>query len=175
MSIAALAITGCKKDDVQPSGGNNGGINGGHIPAEASGQWLHGTFAMADYWAYDGSYLGNPFTQSVAFDFNTNGTYEMYYAGQTNNWGCITNAFSYYKGYAVFSDSMFVVYPQQGRYRGYYSCSPQYNFDRAALTSELKVDTFYYSFQTDTNNIKWMIVKFNPTDSFPSYFKATNW
>lgn len=175
--LSLVLLAACKKEeDVQPSGGGNPVNNPtGNVIPEAVGQWLHGTFAMADYWAYDGSYVGNPFSQSVAFDFKSDGTYEMYYAGETTDFSCVTNAFSYFKGYTVFTESSFIVHPQQGRFRGYYSCTPQYNFDRPAAASELHTDTFYYHFETDANSQEWMVVGFTPNDSFPSYFKATNW
>jgi hypothetical protein len=81
------------------------------------GQWLHGNFSMTEYWAYDGSYVGNAFEQSIAFDFNADGSYEQYYAAQTNDWGCSTQAFSYSKGTVVFTDSSFTVYPTEGNFR----------------------------------------------------------
>jgi hypothetical protein len=162
-----------KDDETVPNGGP--GNTNGHVTAEAAGKWLHGSFAMASFWGYDGSYQGNPFSQSVAFDFKTDGSYEMFYTGQTNDFGCTRDAFSYYKGYVVFTDSTFTVHPQSGKFRGYYKCSPSQNFDRPAAASELKVQTYYYNYETDTNNKKWMVVKFTPTDQFPSYFAATSW
>ena len=177
ISISLLLLAGCKKDDEtkpSPDSENPGSGNNGYVVPGAVGQWLHGTFAMADYWSYDGSYLGNPFSQSVAFDFKSNGTYEMYYAGEANDFGCVSDAFSYFKGYAVFTDTSFVLHPQEGRFRGYYNCSPQYNFDRSAASYELNVDTFYYTFE-NMNDKNWMVVRFAPTDSFPSYFQATDW
>ena len=180
--ISMLAITmlaACQKDDELPvpsiPASPNTNTGNGNVNPEALGKWLHGTFAMANYWGYNGSYQGNPFTQSIAFNFMAGGNYEMFYAGHTNSWGCLTDALSYFKGYVQFTDSSFTVYPQQGRFRGYYTCTPSSNFDRPAAASELKVQTFYYSFETDANNKKFMLVKFNPDDEFASYFAQTTW
>ena len=174
-----VLLSACDKDDDNnptPSGNNDGnGNSNGNVPAEILGQWLHGTFAMSDYWAYDGSYMGNPFTQSVAFDFKSNGTYEMFYIGQTNNFGCINDAFSWFKGTVQFQDSTFTVTPTEGRFRGYYNCTPQYDFDRPALASELVTKTYYFHFETDTNNKTWLVIGFVPNDPYPSYFSKTEW
>jgi len=174
LSLAVMVMAaGCKKDDddnASPSFENHGNV----IP-EAAGRWLHGTFSMASFWGYDGSYQGTPFSQSVAFDFHADGIYEMYYTGQTNYYGCTQDAFSYFKGYVVFTDSTFTVHPQIGRYRGYYNCQSYKDFDRSAESSELKVQTYYYTFETDANNKKWMVVRFDPADQYPSYFGPTSW
>jgi hypothetical protein len=177
LSLATMVLlASCSKDeDTKPTPGNPGNPGNGNAPAEIVGQWQHGTFAMADYWGYDGSYQGNPFTQTIAFDFKSDGTYEMYYAGQTNNYGCINDAFSYFKGVVQFGDSTFTTVPTEGRYRGYYSCTPQYNFNRPAAAHELKTQTYYYHFETDVNNKKWLVIGFIPTDPYPSFFSASTW
>ena len=179
-AMALVSVVGCSKDDDNPIPSNNnpnptGNTNVGNVPSGVAGKWLHGTFAMANYYAYDGSYLGNPFTQSVAFDFKSNGEYEMFYAGQSNNYGCITSGLSNFKGTVNFTDSTFTVHPQQGRFKGYYSCTPQYDFNRPATASELKVQTFYYHFETDNNGKKWFVVGFSSNDPYPSYFSSTTW
>lgn len=171
--LAVSSLAGCrpeKDEDTTPGGGG-----AGYVPAEAAGKWLHGTFSMSSYWTYNGTYMGNPFSQSVAFYFSTNGQYEMYYTGQTNNYGCTMDAFSFYKGFAVFTDSTFTVTPTVGRFRGYYKCSPNSNFDRAAASSELKPATYFYRYETDTNGKKWMVVSFQANDPYPSYFAQTTW
>ena len=174
-----VVFASCNKDDDDNAtpggnGGGNGGSNG-NVPAEILGKWSHGTFAMADYWGYDGSYQGNPFSQTIAFDFKSNGTYEMFYIGQTNNFGCVTDAFSYFKGTVHFQDSTFTVTPTEGRFRGYYTCTPQYNFDRPALQEELESETYYYHFETDANNEKWLVIGFEPNAPYPSFFSQTMW
>ena len=174
VALSLIVFASCKKDkDGDPA--PNGGTKNGYVPAAAVGKWLHGTFAMAEYWGYDGTYHGNPFSQSVAFEFKSDGSYEMFYTGQSNNFGCTMDAFSYYKGYAVFTDSTFTIHPQSGRFRGYYNCISGKDFDRPAESDELKVQTFYYSYETDTNKKKWLVTKFNATDQFPTYFGETSW
>ena len=170
--LIIASFASCKEDPITNVDPNN---PNGHVVSEAVGQWLHGNFSMTEYWAYDGSYVGNAFEQSVAFDFNADGSYEQYYAAQTNDWGCSTQAFSYSKGTVVFTDSSFTVYPTEGNFRGYYSCSPQYNFDRDADPSELKVQTYYYTFETDEFGKKWLVIRFDPSDEYPSYFGPTTW
>ena len=179
--VTIVIFAACNKDDDNkpgPSGGghgNGGSGNGGNVPASVVGQWQHGTFAMADYWGYDGSYQGNPFTQTIAFQFNTNGTYEMYYIGQTNNFGCISDAFSWFRGTVQFTDSSFTVTPTEGRFRGYYNCLPSNNFDRPAAAHELNSAIYYYHFETDEFNKTWLVIGFTPDDQYPSYFSEVNW
>jgi len=173
--LVATVVTSCKKSD----SGNptpDPGTGTGNVPEKVTGQWLYGTFAMADFWAYDGTYLGNPFSLSVAFDFKTDGTYEMYYSSEANDYGCRSDAFSYFKGNVDFKDdSSFILYPKEGNFRGFYNCTPQYNFNRPALSSELAVDTLYYTFETDEYGKEWMVVRFDPNDEYGSYFDKTTW
>jgi hypothetical protein len=176
LTIITLFAACSKDDDTKPGGnGNNNGTGNGYVPSAALGKWQHGTFSMSNYWGYDGSFQGTPFTQTVAFDFKSNGTYEMYYIGQTNNFGCISDALSWFKGTVHFTDSTFTVKPLQGKFRGYYSCSPQYNFNRPAQAHELENKTYYYHFETDSNNKKWFVVGFVPNDPYPAYFYDTAW
>jgi hypothetical protein len=171
-----LFAAGCDKDE--ESSAPAGAVvtpPAGNVNPEAVGKWLHGTFSMSSFWGYDGSYQGTPFSQSVAFYFMPDGNYEMYYTGQTNYYGCTMDAFSFFRGWVSFTDSSFTIHPTQGNYRGYYACSPSSNFDRAATPAELLVKTYYYEFETDTNGKKWMLVRFDPADQFPSYFAATFW
>ena len=167
-----VSLFSCKEDPITEATPDT---PAGNVPSEAVGKWMYGTFSMSEFWAYDGSYVGNAFELSVAFNFNADGTYEQYFAAQTNDWSCSTQSFSYFKGTVIFTDSSFTVYPSEGNYRGYYSCTPQYNFDRDAEQSELEVQTFYYTFETDEFGKKWMVVRFDPADEYPSYFGPTNW
>ncbi len=176
LSLATmLVLASCSKDDDTKPGPGGNGNNNGNVPQQMLGQWQHGTFALADYWGYDGSYQGNPFSQTVGFDFYANGTYEMFYIGQTNNFGCTDDALSWFKGTVHFTATTFTVTPTQGRYRGYYSCSLQYNFDRPAAPYELESKTYYYHFETDSNNKTWLVIGFVPNDPYPSYFYKTTW
>lgn len=173
LSMSLLVFAACEKDDDKDENPTPSGQ--GNVVAEAEGKWLHGTFAMASYWGYDGSYQGNPFSQSIAFNFKHDGSYEMFYTGQSNNYGCTMDAFSYFKGYVTFTDTSFTVHPEEGRFRGYYACSSGTDFDRPAAASELKVETYYYHFETDANSKKWMVIGFTPNDQYPSFFGATSW
>lgn len=174
--VITLFVAGCDKDE------DNNAPSGalvyppvGNVNPEAVGKWLHGTFSMSSFWGYDGSYHGTPFSQSVAFNFMADGNYEMFYTGQTNYFGCTVDAFSYFRGYVIFTDSSFTVHPTQGNYRGYYACTPSSNFNRPATSNELEVKTYYYSFETDSNGKKWMLVRFDPADQFASYFGPVTW
>jgi hypothetical protein len=173
LPILMVVLFSCKKTHMgDPS---TTPPDGSTTPAAAVGDWLYGTFSMTEFWAYDGSYLGNAFELSVAFTFNADGSYEEFFISQANNYGCSTQALSYYKGYVTFTDSSFTTHPVQGEYKGFYSCLPSSNFDRDALESELEVQTYYYTFETDSNGKKWMVVRFNPDDEYPTYFAAENW
>lgn len=174
-TIACLMLVvtffSCKTEETIPT-------PDGYVPSQAKGQWLYGTFSMTDFWGYDGSYIGNPFELSVAFNFMGNGEYEQYFMSQAIDYStCRTEAFSYVKGTVIFDEAnkSFTVYPAEGNFRGFYSCIPSSNFDRAAAPSELKIQTFYYEYETDTNGKNWMIIKFDPNDEYGSYFASTTW
>ena len=173
LPILLVVFFSCKKDDTgSPSNTPPGGST---TPSEAVGDWLYGSFSMTEFWGYDGSYLGNAFELSVAFTFNADGSYEQFFISQANNYGCSTQALSFYKGYVTFTDSSFTTHPSEGHFKGFYSCLPSSNFDRDAEQSELTVQTYYYEMETDSNGKEWMVVRFNPDDEYPTYFAATEW
>jgi hypothetical protein len=149
------------------------------VPGELLGKWLNGTFSMSNWYSYDGKqYLGNPYTRSSAFDFKKNGEAEFFQVIKTFNGMCSTEGFTTLKGTVQFNESnrSFTFHPQSGNYRGFYSCASSSNFNRAAKKEELKPTTYYYTIETDTNNQKWMVIRFDQQPgSAGSYFKPTNW
>lgn len=166
--FAVLSLNACKKNELN-------GINA-NVPKEIVGQWIYGTFSMTEFWGYDGSYQGNAFELSIAFNFMENGQYEMFFISTANDYGCRTEAFSYYKGSVNWdTEGEFTVTPTEGNFRGFYACSPQYNFDRAALQSELVSQTYYYTFETDDYGKTYLVIRFDPADEYPTYFSETNW
>ena len=157
--LLVSTIISCKKEsELGP---------GGFVPNDMAGKWLHGTFAMSNFWGYDGSYQGNPFEQSVAFDFKASGHFEMYYIGVANDYGCRTEALSHYKGKVDFDEAArtFTITPTEGTFRGFYSCASNRNFNRKASSDELKPQTFSYEFTEDG---KWLMIN-------GSSFKITSW
>ncbi|MBC8045552.1 MAG: hypothetical protein H7Y00_02015 [Fimbriimonadaceae bacterium] len=163
--ISIISFTSCKKEKFFSD-----------APDEMVGQWLYGTFSMTEYWNYDGSYEGNAFEMSVAFDFNDNGEYEMYFIAVANNYGCRTEAFTYTKGTVDWdTPGQFTLTPDEGNYRGFYNCTPQYNFDRDAEKSELQTQTFYYTFEADDYGKEYLVIRFDPSDEYPTYFSPTSW
>lgn len=173
--IAILAMNACSKK----SSTTIADTPRSEVPDAFTGNWLSGTFAMSDWWSYDGTqYEGNPYTQSVAFRFTKNGDAEFYLALASFDGTCRTEAFTYYKGTVKFDETAhsFTLYPQQGNFRGFYSCIPGSNFDRPASSSELAPTTFYYTMETDSNGKEWMVTRFS-TDSNETgtYFQSTTW
>ncbi|WP_128546743.1 hypothetical protein [Larkinella soli] len=160
--VMMVSVTSCKKDgDIGP---------GGFVPDNMVGQWLHGNFSMTEFWGYDGSYQGNAYEQSVAFDFKGNGRYEMYFIGTANNYGCRTEALSWTKGKVDFNEEegTFTLTPSEGRFRGYYNCASGQNFDRKARPEELKTQVFRYEFKPDSYGKVWLFIN-------DSSFKAVSW
>ncbi|RYG03932.1 MAG: hypothetical protein EOO02_07305 [Chitinophagaceae bacterium] len=151
----------------------------GKVPAELVGKWLNGTFSMSNWWSYDGKkYIGNPYTQSVAFDFSGNGEAQFYLAIKTHTGYCSTEAFTYLKGKLTFNeaDHSFTLQPDKGTYRGFYSCAPGSNFERPAKQTELKPTTYYWSIEKNDKNESQLVIRFKPdTDAPKSYFKPTSW
>ena len=173
--LLLATLSSCKKDNPVPSPITDPTPTS-YVPSEVLGQWLYGTFSMSEFWSYDGSYLGNAFELSVAFTFSADGHYEQFVASSVNNYGCRSDGFSYFKGTVNFYESdSFTVHPTEGNFRGFYNCTPQYNFNRPAASSELADQTFYYSFETDELGKKWMLIRFHPDDEYPSYFAQTTW
>lgn len=174
--LSAIALGACNKnsnDVIVPNTPRT------EVPDELVGSWLSGSFAMSNWWSYNGSqYAGNPYTRSVAFKFDKNGTAEFYLAIATFNGSCRTEGFTYFKGTVAFDEGAqsFTFHPQKGNFRGFYSCSPTSNFNRPATASELNADTYYFSFWTDTNGKTWLLTRFtsDPNET-PTYFQAASW
>jgi len=176
--IALLIITGCSKKN------NGGGIlipdtPRGEVPDELVGKWLNGTFAMSNWYSYDGQYQGNPFSSSRAFSFSKDGHAEFFQIIKTYNGSCATDGLTEFKGTVKFNaeDGSFTFYPQQGIFRGYYSCAGSSNFSRAAKKEELNPIKLYWSKETDVNNQEWMVTRWyaGAPDTEANYFKPVNW
>lgn len=153
--------------------------NADKVPTKLAGKWLNGTFAMSNWWTYDGkNYLGNPYNRSVAFNFNKDGSAEFFLIIKTFNGYCSTEAFTYQKGKVLFDETVqsFSFVPEQGDYRGFYSCAASSNFNRPAKTEELKTSKYYYNFEKDEAGKEWLVIRFSPDQSEAgSYFKAVEW
>ncbi|WP_421826086.1 hypothetical protein [Larkinella sp.] len=169
--LAVILLSSCKKD-------TDAVLPGGHVPTKAAGKWMYGSFAMGDFWAYDGSYQGKPFELAVVFDFKSDGTYEKYFVATTRDYsGCKTEAFTFEKGSVDFSetDGSFTTTPAEGHYRGFYSCFPKQNVNRKMNRSELKTQTYYYELKTGSNGKPNMVVRFQESDSNVSTFLPASW
>jgi hypothetical protein len=92
--------------------------------------------------------------------FSKDGSAEFYLAINTYNGWCRTEGLTYQKGTVKFNEAnhSFTFYPQQGNYRGLYSCSPESNFDRSAPADELKPATYYYTITIDEFGKEWMVI-----------------
>ncbi|GAB3491406.1 hypothetical protein GCM10027341_04330 [Spirosoma knui] len=167
--VATFSVS-CKKEaDVVP---------GGYIISEAVGKWMYGSFAMADFWSYNGTYQGKPFELAVVFNFKANGTYEKYFVASTRDYSnCKTETFSYEKGRVDFNEAegSFTTTPTEGSYRGFYSCFPRNNIDRKMNRSELTAQTYYYEVTTGSNGKPNLIVRFQKGDTNVSTFLPTAW
>lgn len=172
----AIFFTSCKKSSDSP--GNGGGDTPrSEVPDEMVGKWLNGNFSMTDWYDYTGSWTGNAYERSTAFDLKKNGDASFFLIVQTYDGYCRTQGMTDLQGTVKFDEAnhSFTLYPQQGRYRGFYSCQSDRNFDRAAGADELKAATYYYSFET-IGGVKYMVIRFSPGDSEEgSYFKASSW
>jgi hypothetical protein len=171
--FSALIAISCDGDD------DDAVINPDHqseVPGEFRGQWLRGNFSMTQFWSHSGQYLGNAYESSIAFDFKSDGHYEQFLIFQNQNYGCVVQALSYFKGTVKFDEAnnKFTVHPTEGKFRGFDNCSNSNNFSRDANEDELKVQTFYYSW-SESGGTKYMEIRFNPTDEYPSYFRQVNW
>jgi hypothetical protein len=145
------------------------------VPAEVTGQWMWGVFAMNNFWSYNGTYQGKPFEQAFVLDFKPNGEFEQYVINATTSYSCRTEAFSYFKGKVKFNEAekSFTITQQSGNYRGFYSCASSKNFQRDAKPSELKTATFYYDVVTQQGK-KQLVLRDSPSDKEPMYLKASN-
>lgn len=172
MTLLAVVLLGsCKKD-------TDAVIPGGHIPTESAGKWTYGSFAMSEFWSYDGTYQGNPFELAVVFDFKANGTYEKYFVATTRDYaGCKTETFSFEKGSVDFDEAAgsFTTTPTEGHYRAFYSCFPNKNVNQKTKRSDLEPQTYFYEMSTTPNGQPNLIVRFRRSDSNVSTFRPTSW
>lgn len=169
IAVAMLCLNCQTKDAIIP---------GGRPDPQATGKWMYGSFAMSQFWSYDGAYQGNPFELAVVFDFKENGTYEKYFVASTRDYtNCRTEAFTYEKGSVDFdqANGSFTTTPTEGKYRGFYSCIPGKNVNRPMERSELKAQTYYYTIQKGSNGKQNLVVRFNKADTNVSTFLPTSW
>ena len=171
----AILFTSCKKNSDTP-GNVTGDTPRSEVPDEMVGQWLDGNFSMTDWYDYNGNWTGNAYERSTAFDFSKKGDASFFLMISTYDGYCRTQGLTDLQGTVKFDEAnhSFTLYPQQGRYRGFYSCQPDQNFDRAAEADELKPTTYYYSFET-SGGITYMVIRFSPDSEEASYFKRTSW
>lgn len=168
--LLLLSLTACEDDKeiVHPD-------RQSEVPAEFRGKWLRGNFSMTQFYSYTGQYLGNAFETSIAFDFRKDGHYEQFLVFQTQNYGCVLQSLSHFKGTVKFDEAnhSFTVYPTEGKFRGYDNCGT-HNFNRDAQKNELLTQTFYYSW-SESGGTKYLEIRFDPSDENPSYFRAVTW
>ena len=174
LGVASLLMLSFKA--VEPGKKHNTTLSPAHV---LTGKWLNGTFSMSNWWSYDGKkYIGNPYTRSVAFSFTETGEAEFFMAIKTHTGYCSTEGFTYQKGKVKFDNTTqsFTVYPDEGNYRGFYSCAAGSNFDRPAKPDDLKAATYYWSMEKDESGQQWLVIRFSPDrSSAGSYFKQTSW
>ena len=174
--VTCLSLVSCSKDEEDAFIADT---PRSEVPDELVGQWLNGTFSMSNWWTYDGTYAGNPYSSSRAFTLHKDGSAEFFQVIKTYNGSCATEAFSYFKGTVDFNNNTqsFTFYPQRGNFRGFYSCSGESNFDRSPTKEELKPFTLYWNAESDSNDQLWMVTRWNAgdPDSEASYFKPASW
>ncbi len=148
-------------------------------PQLPAGKWLNGTFSMSNWWSYDGKqYVGNPYSQSIAFNFSGKDQSEFFLVIKTHTGYCSTEAFTYLKGTVKFTEGekSFTFTPASGNYRGFYSCASGSNFNRPAKPEELKPTKYYWSMEKDSQGREMMAIRFNNDPaSAASYFKKGDW
>lgn len=165
MALLALAMLAfaCKpadKQDVDPIDGTptnpTNPPTGNRIPAELVGKWSYGTFSPTNFWDYNGTYAGNAYEQALVFDFHADGTYEQYVINSSMAYNCRTEAYTYFKGTVSVdaANSSLTIKPTSGNYRGFYSCAPKSNINRAARSNELVQERFNYQVEASKTAIK---------------------
>ncbi len=88
----------CKKEQPISPDAYGGGPKT-EVPVALEGKWMYGYFSMTEYWSQNPSeYIGNGFEMAIAFNFNTNGTYEQYFTSRTATLGISTYHQSLSKG-----------------------------------------------------------------------------
>jgi hypothetical protein len=148
-------------------------------PAGVGGKWSYGTFSPSSFWGTDGSYNGSAYEQAMAFNFSSNGTYEMYVMNITTYYGCRTGAYTYWKGQVKFDETNHTITltPSQGTQRGEYSCATGKNFKRDATASEKENahKTYYYATETDSKGQPALRIYFSETDNQGAQLSKGNW
>lgn len=128
----------------------------GKTPAELVGKWSYGVFSPTNFWDYTGQYAGNAYEQALVFDIHEDGTYEEYVINSTMAYNCRTQAYTYFKGRISVDAAKhsFVITPSSGTYRGFYSCAPSSNINRAAKANELIQEQMNYQVENGKVAIK---------------------
>jgi len=148
-------------------------------PAGVGGKWSYGTFSPSSFWGTDGGYNGSAYEQAMAFDFASNGTYEMYVMNIATYYNCRTGAYTYFKGQVKFDEAnqSITLTPLQGTQRGEYSCASGKNFKRDATAEEIQKahQTFYYSTETDSKGQPALRLYSDKNDTQGAQLTKGNW
>ena len=148
------------------------------VPGKLVGKWTAGLFSWGEFWTQDGSYSGNAVEVGIAFDFKADGGCEFYFVTGGTSYACRTEAFVYEKGSVTFHDNQsFTFLPLEGNARGFYKgCASSYqNYNKQHTAQELKLQTYYYTFDKDSQGNDQLIIRFQPQAENSTSFKRANW
>lgn len=151
-----LTATACKKDSSLPGNEIPDNLPRTTVPAELRGSWMYGNFSMTEYWSQDPSeYLGNALEFAIAFQFNSDGTYEQYFTAQSVTGTLVTYQQSLTKG-TVEVDAVtknIATHPYSAHYKR--TENGQTVEERDLTKSELSAATTYdYSTGTEASGTK---------------------
>lgn len=165
--ITLFILTSCTKTKVNPQ-------PGAAPPEEVAGSWMYGSFAMTEFWSYNGSYQGNAFELSVSFKFHKDGTYEKYtVVGSRVIIGCPTNSFAYEKGTVSFdkNNQSFTTQATLAKYR-IFSCSGKKEGEMPK--KDLKPGFYKWKSEGTGNNRKLLIDASNTGERYTEFYYK-NW
>lgn len=142
-----------------------------------TGKWSYGRFSPSSFWGTDGSYKGAANEQAMALHLQANGTFEMYVLNSATYYNCRTSSYTYWKGKMQLGDQTFTLTPQQGTYRGEYSCYAGKNFKRPANATEIAAARKQYRYvrEKDLEGRTALRIFFGLEDHRGVVFTQANW
>ncbi|WP_146011011.1 hypothetical protein [Siphonobacter sp. BAB-5405] len=142
-----------------------------------TGKWSYGRFSPTSFWSTDGSYKGAANEQAMALHVQANGTFEMYVLNSATYYNCRTSSYTYWKGTMQPGNQTFTLTPQQGTYRGEYSCYPGKNFKRPANNQEIAAaqKQYRYAWEKDREGRTALRIFFGADDQQGALFTPGHW
>lgn len=139
VTLVLVLIVGCKKDNGNPAGPDEGAASTPRtpVPSKYVGTWYNGAVSLSNFYNSTSGTWTNAGGSGSFYRFFENGTFEFGWQMQASLYGCTTIGMVYRRGTVAVQDSVLVLYDQYARAMGQDNCNAASNYDRpGTITTE---------------------------------------